>query len=59
MDYKQKWEWLKEWLENAVVDGKTNGYNLENKTFQGGCFYAYHRTLEEMKIKDGEMNASN
>ena len=59
MDYKQKWEWLKEWLEQAMNEGHERGFDKEQGTPESGMFYAYHRTLEEMKIKDGEMNASN
>lgn len=59
MDYQKMWECLKQWLEEAVDEGYKRGFNEEHETRCGGLFYAYNRTLEEMKIKEGEMNASN
>lgn len=55
MDYKQKWEWLKEWLEQAVEEGQNRGFDKEECSAEGGMFYTYHRVLQEMKIKDGTM----
>lgn len=54
MDYKQKWKWLKEWLEQAMDEAHVRGFDKGQGTFENGIFYGYHRTLEEMKLKDGE-----
>lgn len=54
MDYKQKWEWMKEWLEQAIEEGQDRGYDKNPCSSEGGMFYAYNRMLDEMKIKDGE-----
>lgn len=59
MNYKQKWELLKEWFEEAMEEGYNCGYDKEQGTVESGMFYAYKRMLQRIKELDGDVNASN
>ena len=56
MNYKQKWEWIKEYLEQAIDEGCQHGFDKEQGTFENGAFYAYNRLFEEVKRKEGDKN---
>lgn len=54
-----KWIELREELEEAVENGRCSGFDKQENTFQGGCFYAYNRVLAMMNELDCEESAND
>jgi hypothetical protein len=57
MDYKEAWEHLKEWIEQALDEGKQRGFAKDfylTQSKEVGMYHAYELVYIEIKRKENQ-----
>ena len=54
MDYRKAWIELKTFVEDAVEEGRVNGYDDRSEPYRSGMYDAYKHTLNRMEKLEPE-----